>query len=88
MVSVPLMKYCSNCVMPAFAAVENGLASSNVCNSCKNSFSSKKIDWNKRKKLLAELVAPYRSEGNYDVVIGVSGGKDSYFQTHYATKEL
>lgn len=82
------MKYCSNCVMPAFAAVENGLASSNVCNSCKNSFSSKKIDWNKRKKLLAELVAPYRSEGNYDVVIGVSGGKDSYFQTHYATKEL
>lgn len=88
MVLVRRMKYCSNCVMPAFAAVDNGLTDSNVCNACKNSLSSKKIDWAKRRQLLFELVDPYRSESNYEVVIGVSGGKDSYFQTHFAIKEL
>lgn len=74
--------------MPAFAAIDNGLRESNVCNACKNALSSKQIDWNKRRELLNELVAPYRTKSNYDVVIGVSGGKDSYFQTHFAVHEL
>ncbi len=37
--------------------------------------------------MLRELVEEYRSVSNYDIVIPVSGGKDSYFQTHVA-KEL
>jgi len=88
MVSVSQMKYCSHCVMPAFAAIENGLGDSEVCNACKNALSSKQIDWTKRRELLIDLVAPYRTESNYEVVIGVSGGKDSYFQTHFAIHEL
>ena len=88
MVSVSQMKYCSHCVMPAFAAIENGIGESDVCNACKNASSSKQIDWNKRRELLIDLVAPYRTESNYEVVIGVSGGKDSYFQTHFAIHEL
>lgn len=88
MVSVSQMKYCSHCVMPAFAAIENGIGESDVCNACKNASSSKQIDWNKRRELLVDLVAPYRTDSNYEVVIGVSGGKDSYFQTHFAIHEL
>ncbi len=88
MVSVSQMKYCSHCVMPAFAAIENGIGESDVCNACKNASSSKQIDWNKRRELLDDLVAPYRTDSNYEVVIGVSGGKDSYFQTHFAIHEL
>jgi N-acetyl sugar amidotransferase len=88
MVSVAQMKYCGHCVMPAFAAIENGLGESDICNACKNASSSKKIDWNKRRELLVDLVAPYRTDSNYEVVIGVSGGKDSYFQTHFAIHEL
>ena len=74
--------------MPAFAAIENGLGESDVCNACKNVSSLKQIDWNKRRELLVDLVAPYRTDSNYEVVIGVSGGKDSYFQTHFAIQEL
>ena len=88
MVSVLQMKYCTQCVMPSFAAIENGLGDSEVCNACKNSLSSKQIDWTKRRELLVDLVAPYRTDCNYEVVIGVSGGKDSYFQTHFAIHEL
>lgn len=88
MPSVSQIKYCSHCVMPSFAAIENGLGSSDVCNACKNASSSKLIDWTKRKDSLVDLVAPYRTGSNYEVVIGVSGGKDSYFQTHFAIHEL
>lgn len=48
----------------------------------------RRIDWDERARLLGEVVNEYRSMGNYDVVIPVSGGKDSYFQTHYAIHEL
>ena len=67
MVSVAQMKYCGHCVMPAFAAIENGLGESDICNACKNASSSKRIDWNKRRELLVDLVAPYRTDSNYEV---------------------
>jgi len=34
--------------------------------------------------MLQELVDSYRSKSNYDILIPVSGGKDSYFQAHIA----
>ncbi len=48
------------------------------------------IDWAQRRRWLEELVDEYRTgaAGNYEVVIPVSGGKDSYYQTHVAVKEL
>ena len=74
MVAVLHMKYCGHCVMPAFVAIENGLADSAICNACKNAFSTERIDWTNRRKLLVDLVAPYRTDSNYEIVIGVSGG--------------
>jgi N-acetyl sugar amidotransferase len=42
------------------------------------------IDWGKRGEMLRQILHDYRSEdgSNYDCIIPVSGGKDSYFQTH------
>jgi N-acetyl sugar amidotransferase len=45
------------------------------------------IDWNERWEMFKSLVDEYRSPSGYDLVIPVSGGKDSYYQTHVA-KEL
>jgi tRNA(Ile)-lysidine synthase TilS/MesJ len=38
--------------------------------------------------MLENLVDEYRSSSGYDVLIPVSGGKDSYYQTHIAVKKL
>ena len=74
--------------MPSSAAINNGLDSDEICNACKNSSAIQAIKWTERRQMLEELVAKYRSTSNYDVVIGVSGGKDSYYQTHFAVHEL
>jgi N-acetyl sugar amidotransferase len=46
------------------------------------------VDWEQRWDMLKELTDSYRSKSSYDIVIPVSGGKDSYFQTHIAVKKL
>ena len=44
----------------------------------------------KRKSFLLDIIKEYKGKHNlnYDCIIPVSGGKDSYFQTHVITKEL
>lgn len=78
------MIYCSKCVVPARSAVAVTFDENGVCSACRVAAQKHKIDWPKRYELLEELVDEYRSESNYDIVIPVSGGKDSYFQTHTA----
>ena len=40
--------------------------------------------------MLLNIIQTYKGKNNssYDCIIPVSGGKDSYFQTHIVTKEL
>ena len=47
-------------------------------------------EWKRRKELLKKLVDKYKSNNGsrHDVVVAVSGGKDSYFQVHYLKEEL
>jgi len=78
------MKYCSRCVLPALSAVPVLFNDDNMCSACQVSSQGKVVDWEKRGGMLKELVDDYRSETNYDILIPVSGGKDSYFQTHTA----
>jgi N-acetyl sugar amidotransferase len=42
------------------------------------------VDWDKRKKMFERLIEEYKSKdgSNYDCIIPVSGGKDSYYQTY------
>ena len=51
--------------------------------SCKN---KEKIDWQKKEKYFKRLIESYKSKKNYDCIIPVSGGKDSYYQTHLIKK--
>src|SRR5437867_6449553 len=78
------VQYCTRCVYPSSAATPLTFDERGVCSGCRVADQKKQIDWDLRSQWLRDLVAEYRSTNNYDVVIGVSGGKDSYYQVHVA----
>src|SRR5439155_20422514 len=84
----PMTRYCARCVYPAVAATPLTFDENGICSGCRVADEKRSIDWGARRRLLGELFDGYWSDGNYDVVIGVSGGKDRYFQTHVAVNEL
>jgi len=79
----PKMRYCTSCVYPEIAVFVT-LEDDGVCSGCRVSRQKPVIDWEERGRMLGEILEHYRSRGgsNYDCIIPVSGGKDSYFQTH------
>lgn len=53
-----------------------------VCSACRYYEHRPAVDWDERKKEFEALLGKYRAKGNnYDCIIPVSGGKDSYYQT-------
>lgn len=82
------VQYCTQCVYSSFAATPITFDQNGVCSGCRVAEQKKKINWDERRQMLKELVDEYRSESNYEIVIPVSGGKDSYYQTHVAVNEL
>lgn len=55
-----------------------------MCSACKVAEQKDTVDWDARLKKLKRLTDRYRNKDgtNYDCIIPVSGGKDSYFQIH------
>jgi N-acetyl sugar amidotransferase len=82
------MRYCVRCVYPGAAATPTTFDADGVCSGCRVHEQKAKIDWDRRWKMLEDLVDEYRSASNYDILIPVSGGKDSYYQTHIASTIL
>src|SRR6187549_768981 len=84
------MRYCSKCVYPSASAVPLQFDENGVCSGCRVAAQKSKINWDERAEWLQELVEEYRSPdgSNYDCIIPVSGGKDSWFQTYYMKEVL
>lgn len=82
------VRYCTRCVYPSVAATPLTFDENGVCSGCRVAMQKGNIDWQRRFQFLQETVDEYRSQDNYDIVIPVSGGKDSYYQTHVAVHEL
>lgn len=80
------MKWCSKCVYPIVTATPLALDELGVCSGCRVSEQSNKIDWKLRGGMFEELLDEYRGKGDYDILIPVSGGKDSYFQADIAQR--
>jgi len=85
------MKYCKKCVYPAIA-VNLDLDEEGVCSSCRTFEKFKNIPqdfWEKRKNKFKEIIGQVikNNKSNYDCIIPVSGGKDSYYQTHLIVAE-
>ena len=78
------MRYCKRCVYPEIA-VNLLVDDEGVCSACRVHDEVDHIpesQWARRKDLFVRLLEQGRKgrEGDYDCVVGVSGGKDSYFQ--------
>lgn len=73
--------------MPMRSALPISDGGEGMCSGCRAAILKKKIDWEERKEYFAELLDEYKSDSDYDCIIPVSGGKDSYFAAHVA-KEL
>ncbi len=87
------MKYCARCVYPMVAASAM-LDDDGVCAACA---ASEEFDrranpafWDQRREAFERLAREIRSRpdraSNWDCIIPVSGGKDSYWQTHLAVE--
>jgi len=80
----PPVQFCKNCVYPSSSAIPLTFNDDGICSGCQVSMSKVSIDWEERAESLREILEENRSVdgSNYDCLIPVSGGKDSYFQTH------
>lgn len=75
------MKYCTKCVMPD-TKPELTFDDEGVCNACRSH--ERKVDdinWVQREKEFLQIVEDNKKNSGYDVLIPVSGGKDSTYQT-------
>lgn len=77
------VKFCVKCTIsnqrPRIMFDERG-----VCYACNYAeYKKKKVDWNEREKELVELCKKYKkNNGDYDVIVPCSGGKDGGFTAH------
>jgi len=77
------VKYCKKCTIsnqrPRITFDENG-----VCSACNFAeYKQTKIDWKQREEELIALCNKYRkNNGEYDVIVPCSGGKDGSFVAH------
>lgn len=85
--------WCTKCLYPSLSATPMEFDKDGVCMGCqmaamKNDFPQS--EWSRRKQMLVDILEKSKSKDGlrHDCVIGVSGGKDSYFQTHYIKNVL
>lgn len=76
-----MVSFCVNCVMPD-SRPGVVLDDRGVCSACRHSeYKRNVVDWQDRHKQFKKLCEKYKKQKNeYDCVVSVSGGKDSYYQ--------
>ncbi|OGT54536.1 MAG: LPS biosynthesis protein [Gammaproteobacteria bacterium RIFCSPHIGHO2_12_FULL_63_22] len=82
--SQPAVRFCARCVYPTSSAAPLALDAAGLCTGCRVAGQRETVDWARRETMFRRLLDEYRSVdgSNYDCIIPVSGGKDSYYQVH------
>lgn len=81
-----MVTYCKVCVAPSINPITLTVDDDGLCSACRNNKNKVMVDWQKREEFFKEITDEYRSDANYDCIIPVSGGKDSYFAAHTAKR--
>lgn len=78
------MKICSRCLYTTNHPLYLTLDDEEICSGCRVHEEKDVLDWNLRTQKLEEILNQYKNinGNNYDCIIPVSGGKDSYFIVH------
>lgn len=81
------IRYCSRCCYPE-TMDEIAFDEFGVCTACRSSEEKMQINWGERTKILEEILLKAKSSAgdNYDCVLPISGGKDSFYQAHVLCK--
>lgn len=87
------VRWCTQCCYSSASATPAEFDEEGVCMGCR--MSAEKVDvphetWLKRRQVLFDILDRARSKdgSRHDCVIAVSGGKDSYYQTHVIKNEM
>lgn len=80
-------RFCKKCVYPLDAV--NMHSQNGFCSSCYSVENENKKFWSNQKKKFEKFFINKikKTKNNYDCLIPVSGGKDSYYQTHLIVKK-
>ena len=77
------LTYCIRCCTPE---TQEGVTfdEMGICTACRSSEEKMHIDWSEREKDLRKILdeAKLKAGDNYDCILPISGGKDSFFQAH------
>jgi N-acetyl sugar amidotransferase len=83
------MKYCTNCLQPD-TRPNTVFGKDGVCPACAYFSHLADVDWHERYEILQDVLSSYpkKTGGQFDCIIGVSGGKDSTRQALWARDKL
>lgn len=84
------IQFCKRCLYGSTHPLGLTLDEEGICSGCRVHEEKDALDWSARWDKLQALVAPYRdtSGSNYDCIVPVSGGQDSYFILHLVKERL
>lgn len=81
------VRYCARCCMPE---TQEGIEfdEMGICRACQSSEQKIHIDWTNREAGLRKILeeAKAKAGNNYDCILPISGGKDSFFQAYVLTE--
>ena len=82
------IKYCNKCCFPE-TMEKISFDELGFCTSCQSSEDKMTINWVERERQFKKILheAKKKSKSNYDCVLPISGGKDSFFQAHILVKK-
>lgn len=84
------IQICKRCLYNSLHPLGLTFDEEGICSGCRIHEEKNNLDWNWRWKKLEDLVRPYRSPSgeNYDCIVPVTGGNDSYFIVHLVKEKL